>query len=276
MSTRCLALLLSCAALACAQDRMNVALTDLQGEGVDASTVRVITDRLRTELFKTGVFTVVERGQMEEILQEQGFQQSGCTSDACVVEVGQILGVKGMLAGSVGKVGTLYTLNVRLIDVGSATITQSVNVDCRCEVEQVLTMSTADIAARLVAAVSGTPLPEDHARARRAVRDAGAQDGRLSRGQKARMWIFGSLCLVSGGAGILVNSFVQDRVDEAEKIAATYEQYVSETGSNDRYEEFRSDYDDRYRSAEDNATTRNVCYGLAGVCTLGFALSIFF
>ena len=42
---------------------------------------------------------------MEDILKEQGFQQTGCTSDECVVEVGKIIGVQQMVGGSISKVG---------------------------------------------------------------------------------------------------------------------------------------------------------------------------
>jgi len=264
-----------CSTFSRAQERTNVALTDLQSEGVDASTARVITDRLRTELFKTGVFTVVERGQMEEILKEQGFQQSGCTNDACVVEVGQILGVKGMLAGSVGKVGELYTLNVRMIDVGSATITQSVNVDCKCDVEKVLTVSTLDIARQLADAVQGRAAG-DTERARKAVRGAGAENGRFSRGQRVRLWTFGSLAVAGAGFGIYMNSVMKEHVDEANAIAMSYEEYVRISNSNDDYPVYRDAYESEYLSAEKNALRRNISYGVAGVLALGMTLSFFF
>jgi hypothetical protein len=62
---------------------------------------------------------LVERGKMEEELQEQGFQQTGCTSEECAVEVGQLLGVQNMIGGSIGRVGETFTLDVRMISVQS-------------------------------------------------------------------------------------------------------------------------------------------------------------
>jgi hypothetical protein len=62
---------------------------------------------------------LVERGMMEEVLQEQGFQQTGCTSEECAVEVGQLLGVQNMIGGSIGRVGDTFTLDVRMISVQS-------------------------------------------------------------------------------------------------------------------------------------------------------------
>jgi hypothetical protein len=56
---------------------------------------------------------------MEEVLQEQGFQQTGCTSEECAVEVGQLLGVQNMIGGSIGRVGETFTIDVRMISVQS-------------------------------------------------------------------------------------------------------------------------------------------------------------
>ena len=53
---------------------------DLEGRGVSAMEAQTLTDRLRSEMVNVGVFQVVERGQMERLLEEQGVQQTGCTS----------------------------------------------------------------------------------------------------------------------------------------------------------------------------------------------------
>jgi TolB-like protein len=129
--------------------RENIALSDLSAQGVDASASAIISDRLRNELFNTGLFTVIERGQMQEILKEQGFQQSGCTSDQCAIEVGQILNVKYIVVGSVGLLGRIYTLSTRVIDVASGKVIATATVDCRCEIEDLLSNSTAELARRL-------------------------------------------------------------------------------------------------------------------------------
>lgn len=64
-----------CAILAAhSQTKRNFAVLDLRpGSGVDAGETGVLTDRLRVELFRTGKATIMERGQMDEILKEQGF-----------------------------------------------------------------------------------------------------------------------------------------------------------------------------------------------------------
>jgi len=77
-----------------------VAVLTLDGRGVSAQEAEILTERLRSVLVQDGRYQVVERSQMETILQEQGFQQSGCTTNECLIQAGQILGVFQMIGGT--------------------------------------------------------------------------------------------------------------------------------------------------------------------------------
>jgi len=67
-----------------------IAVVDFDGKGISDKEASTLTDRFRLELFKTGVFTVAERELMNQVLDEQGFQLSGCASNECLVEVGKM------------------------------------------------------------------------------------------------------------------------------------------------------------------------------------------
>ncbi|MFC1481988.1 PEGA domain-containing protein [Candidatus Neomarinimicrobiota bacterium] len=121
----------------CAQSDF-MAILDLDGRGISSSEAASLTDRLRSELVRTGRITVVERGQMERVLAEQDFQMAGCTSDECAVEVGQLLGVTEMVAGSIGKVGSTFSLDIRVINVATGVITNSIIRDYRGEIDGLL------------------------------------------------------------------------------------------------------------------------------------------
>lgn len=140
-------------ASALAQEKTAVAVMDLNGEGISPSETKLISSRLRMELFRTGKFTVVEREKMFDILEEQGFQASGCTSNECAVEVGRLLGVSTIIAGDVGKIGELYTVSVRMIDVETGKLLKFSSSDCDCKIETFLTETISEVAAKLV----GTP-----------------------------------------------------------------------------------------------------------------------
>jgi len=98
---------------ALSHSQTTIAVIDFDARDISASEVATLTDRFRDELTKTNQYTVIERGKMEEVLREQGFQQSGCSSDECVVEVGQLIGDI--------KVGrwTYYHNNGRIQQIGS-------------------------------------------------------------------------------------------------------------------------------------------------------------
>jgi TolB-like protein len=116
--------------------KTNIAVIDLVSRGgLSQSETGTLTARLRSLLVRTNAFNVVDRGKMEEILAEQGFQMTGCTSAECVLEAGQILGVEQMISGSIGKIGRLYTVDIILIDVGTSQIIKSITRDYRGEVE---------------------------------------------------------------------------------------------------------------------------------------------
>ena len=147
--------ILACATGFAASAPQTVAVTDLAGQGVEQSSAAIITDRLRTELFSAGGVTVIERQAMQDILKEQGFQQTGCVTDQCMVEMGQLLGVSRIVSGTIGKLGQLYTLNVRVVNVATAQILYITSVDCKCAVEDVLTGSVPEIARRIAKNLGG-------------------------------------------------------------------------------------------------------------------------
>ncbi|MCK4579446.1 MAG: hypothetical protein KAU50_11705 [Candidatus Marinimicrobia bacterium] len=127
------------ASLARGQDKESVAVLDLEGRGISTMEAATLTDRMRSELVKTGAVTVVERGQMQTILQEQDFQMTGCTSDECAVEIGQMLGVTMMYSGSIGKIGATYTVDVRTISIETGAIVNTMSRDYRGEIDGLIT-----------------------------------------------------------------------------------------------------------------------------------------
>jgi hypothetical protein len=130
-------------------DPVAIGVLDLTGEKVPASDLRVLTDRLRAELIRTGRFRVMERERMAMILKEQGFQKSGCTSTECAVEMGQLMNVHKMVAGQVGKIGRVYSFSIRIIDVKTGEIERTAVKDSRASLEDVLMKDVAIVAGEL-------------------------------------------------------------------------------------------------------------------------------
>lgn len=115
-----------------------IAVLELEAQGMSTSEAAILTDRLRSTLIKVGQYTVVDRANMEEILTEQGFQQTGCTSDECVAEVGKLLGVQYMVSGSLGRFGKAYTIQLQILNVETGAIEHSSAYDYEGEMENLL------------------------------------------------------------------------------------------------------------------------------------------
>ncbi len=127
-----------------------IAVLEFSGSGLAAEELTGLTNRLRMELYKTGYYTIIERSMMTEILEEQGFQQTGCTDSECAVQLGQMLNVEKIIAGSVDKVGEVYATSIRLIDVESGKIDRIAADDCvNCSIGKVLIQSIGNVAIEL-------------------------------------------------------------------------------------------------------------------------------
>jgi TolB-like protein len=82
----------------------------------------IVAEWLITALVRTGRFGVVERAQLQKILQEQQMGLSGMISQQTASKVGELLGVKVIITGSVIRLGNIYDVNTRLINVEDGSI----------------------------------------------------------------------------------------------------------------------------------------------------------
>jgi TolB-like protein len=131
-------------------ESVTLAVNDLNAQGVKESDAVVISEQLRAELMKSRKIRLIERSQMQEILKEQGFQQTGCTSDACAVEIGQLIGVKNIVVGSVGAAGSYTVLSVRIIDVRTGNIIVNESVRTKGGIDKVLEKGIEEASSKLL------------------------------------------------------------------------------------------------------------------------------
>lgn len=137
--------------------KMRLAVMDMETAGVSQDTGSIVSDLLRTELFKTGLFELVERGQIQQVLSEQQMQLSGVTGDAYSVKLGELLSADKVLVGKVGKLGNAYIINARIIDVerGIMEFGESTEVPS----ESQLSTGCRDFARKLAGLITGdTPI----------------------------------------------------------------------------------------------------------------------
>jgi len=139
--------------------RINVAVFDFKGINISQMEAATISEFLRTGLINSGSFNVVEKENMEKILNEAAFQQSGCTSDECAIQIGKILNVKKMVVGSVSQSFGMYYINLRFVDVEKATSEFALTEEA--ETGRELVKSTARLVDGIEAKLSGRQLKEE-------------------------------------------------------------------------------------------------------------------
>jgi TolB-like protein len=127
-----------------------IAVVDFTGNNVSKGDCKALTDRLRAELFNTKHFKVIEREMMEQIIEEQGFQQSGCSTDECMVEVGKLIGVEKIVGGSISKVGRTYSVSSRIVSVETGKILKGATYDYKGEIDELLTTGMRMVAYELI------------------------------------------------------------------------------------------------------------------------------
>ena len=115
-----------------------VAILDFEGKGINLQEVQTLTERMRTEIGNTKAVRLIERKAIENIMAEQGLAQSGCVTDECAAEVGQLLGVQFMINGVLGKMGDSYTIDAKMFSVETGETVQAVNTTYEGEIEGLL------------------------------------------------------------------------------------------------------------------------------------------
>jgi hypothetical protein len=117
---------------------LSIAVIDFEGNDLDKGAIRCLTDRVQFEFYLIGKYRVLERAKMGEILKEQGFQQTGCTTTDCAVEIGRLINVDKMISGSIYRIERITNVTLRIIDVETGVVEQIVSEDCEgCELSSI-------------------------------------------------------------------------------------------------------------------------------------------
>jgi TolB-like protein len=132
--------------------QLSVAVLDFDGIGISKDEARALSGRFGTEFMAVskGTYKVVERNQMGQILEEQGFQNTGIVSSEDAVKMGEALGADFIVSGSISKVGTLFSINARLLNVQSAEVIKSISHDQMGDIVDLMTKGIKESASKLM------------------------------------------------------------------------------------------------------------------------------
>ena len=136
-----------------AQENMRIAVLDFGANNVSKFTSKAVSEILSTEIAKKGDLVVVERSQMGAILQEQGFQMTGCTDSECAVQIGKVLSANKILIGTLSRLGNVYSIVARVVNVETGHIEFAESE--RCTSEDDVEQASRFLAVRLLNRITG-------------------------------------------------------------------------------------------------------------------------
>ncbi|OQX96657.1 hypothetical protein B6I21_00275 [candidate division KSB1 bacterium 4572_119] len=78
---------------------------------------QTLSEMMVTALIQDGKFTVMERVQLEKVLQEQSLSQSGIIDTETAIKVGRLAGLEAVILGSVSVLKSSIEADARLIEI---------------------------------------------------------------------------------------------------------------------------------------------------------------
>lgn len=108
-----------------AQNRENqerIAVIAIDTKGLPTIDPIQMGNIVRTELDRLGKFEVIDRYDIEYLLKNAGITTENCYGKQCLVDVGKKIKADKMMTGAVEIYGEQIVINLKLIDVGSATV----------------------------------------------------------------------------------------------------------------------------------------------------------
>lgn len=105
-----------------------VAVLELRlGKNVDPALKEALTGQLRSSLFKTGQFEIINRADMEKIMAEWELQ---CVSEVECIEVGKLLSAQKIVTGDISRLGDTLSITVYLTDVETSMVERLAEEKC--------------------------------------------------------------------------------------------------------------------------------------------------
>ena len=144
-------LALSCSIPSSAKEKL--AVMDLKAKhGVEKSLAAALSDIVRDRIHSHGDYEVLSKGDIEAIAERTEIvQKLGCDDTQCLINIGQELETRFMVAGAISKMGGIYTLHLRMLETMGTDpgVRKRANKDCPCSEDDLIQAARA-IADRLL------------------------------------------------------------------------------------------------------------------------------
>lgn len=117
-------------------------------------------ESLTMGLLHVDALHLVERSQIQKLMQEQQFSQSGYVDESSAPQLGKLLGAKVVVLGSYQKVGEQLQANVRFVDVETGQIDSKKAAQVEGEFKQIFALQKR-LATALISSLDVQAKPEE-------------------------------------------------------------------------------------------------------------------
>jgi TolB-like protein len=133
---------------------------------VERKRVTFFADHLAAQLSLAGLRVITQTEVVQSLALERQKQLLGCSTQSCLSEITDALGVDGLITGTVAKVGKRLALTLKIVASNSGRVLALYDstVDSEAELVDLLTAQAPHLAEEVRVAVQGKPPPAPGAR----------------------------------------------------------------------------------------------------------------
>jgi len=185
-------------------DKPAAAVLDFEAYRTTPGDAAIVAQFIRSAVVKSGVFAVVDKNNMDKVLNEQAFQMLGCTTAECAVKLGRVLNVRYIILGKYSLFDDARIITAQVVDVENGRIVASESEAVRGEltidgasnriVEQIFSSLRSDYVLGGDENDGAIVVPEP-ARTEPAPRLTTAEEESLPREQSPWKWLAGAAIL---------------------------------------------------------------------------------
>jgi len=110
--------------------KSSIAVLPIVSSGIDSQQVSIFQKKIEYEVQKLNKYIMVDRINIQKVLQEQALQLTGIISDSSMVEIGKLLNANQLLICEL-VFKDIYYLSLKIIDVESGQILASDFIDIK-------------------------------------------------------------------------------------------------------------------------------------------------
>ncbi|MCD6115841.1 hypothetical protein J7K93_02400 [bacterium] len=129
--------------------RKRVAVMTFDARGIKDDVAQTTTYLLESKLGNSELIELIERNQIAAVLDELKYQQTGLTASNAA-EIGQHLNAEYILTGSINKLGNLLIITAKLVNVQTAQIMGTREVQCSNATIETISDMVSELAPTIV------------------------------------------------------------------------------------------------------------------------------